>query len=114
MALNGNNSLLAVTVIAAAALTGERFVTLQGAVPAAGVGNVGVSRHDAAIGDAVAADVAGVTTVTAGAAVAIGALVETNNVGKAITKSAGVALGRAMSAAAADGDKILVLLSTGV
>ena len=108
--LNGTNSVLALTVVATAALTGERFVTLLGAVPAAGVGNVGVSRHDAASGADVAVDVMGVVKVTAGAEVAAGALVETTNVGKAITKDTGIALGRALTAAASDGDKFTVLL----
>ncbi len=108
--LNGSINILTLTVVATAALTGERFVTLLGAVPAAGAGNVGVARHAAAIGDAVAVDVVGAIKVTAGAAVAAGALVETTNVGKAITKSTGIALGRALNAAAADGDPIIVLL----
>ena len=107
---NETFSLLALTVAATAALTGERFVTLAGAVPAAGAGFVGVSRTSAAIGELVAVDVAGVATVEAGAAVAKGALVETNNVGKAITRSSGVALGRALEAASGDGVKINVLL----
>lgn len=110
MAMNGFYSIHALTVVAAAALTAERFVTLQGAVPAAGVGNVGVARTDAASGDAVTVDVAGRTTVIAGAAVAVGALVETNNAGKAITRTTGIALGRALTAAAADNDPLVVLL----
>lgn len=111
MALNGFYSTHALTVTAAAALTGERFVTLQGAVPAAGVGNVGVARFSCASGDPVTVDVDGRVTVAAGAAIAAGALVETNNAGKAITRATGVALGRALTAAAADNDPVVVLLN---
>lgn len=107
---NETYPLLALTVKAAAALTAHRFATLAGAVPAAGAGFVGVTRTAAASGEYVACDVAGVAIVEVGAAVALGALVETNNAGKAITRTSGVALGRALEAGAADGAKITVLL----
>jgi hypothetical protein len=55
-------------------------------------------------------DVLGVTTVEAGAAVAIGDAVETTVTGKAITRTTGAVLGRSLSAASADGDRILIVI----
>lgn len=54
----------------------------------------------------------GVVEVIAGAAIAYGAEVQTNAAGKAITAAAtGRAVGRALTPAAADGDRISVLLN---
>jgi hypothetical protein len=114
MALNGMYSVHAITVVATAAITGERFATMLGAVPAAGAGNVGVARHGAAIGEAVAVDINGQVTCTAGAAIAAGALVEVGTTGKAITKASGIAVGRALTAAAADGNKFTLILTPAV
>lgn len=103
-------SLMSVTRVAAATLIGERFVTLAGAIPAAAAGSVGVLRADAVSGDLIALDVIGTAVVEAGAAVADGALIETDNLGRAITKASGVVLGRALQAASGAGVKIEVLL----
>lgn len=101
---------LVIPVKAAAALTARRFCTLQGAVPAAAAGNVGIAQMDAASGDVIPVTVLGADHVDAGAAVAAGALIETDNQGRAITRAAGIALGRALEAAGAAGDRIEVLL----
>jgi uncharacterized protein DUF2190 len=54
----------------------------------------------------------GVVEVVAGAAIALGAEVQTNATGKAITATTGgTVVGRALIAAAADGDRISVLLN---
>lgn len=105
-----SKGLLAIGVVATAALTADRFCTLVGAVPAGGAAGCGVAHSDAAIGDRIAVEVAGVYQVVAGAAVAINALVETDAQGRAVTKSAGTTLGRALEAATAAGDVIEVLL----
>ena len=105
-----NIALLTLTVAASAALSANRFVTATGGVPAAAANAVGVTRTSAAAGDLVPVDMLGTTQVEAGAAVAAGAAVETNASGQAITRSAGVPLGRALTAATAAGQLIEVLL----
>ncbi len=101
---------LAVTITAAAALTGERFATLAGAVPAANAGGLCVPRTNAASGASVAADVVGTAIVEASAAITAGAAVATTNDGRAVTHSTGVIAGYALTGAGAPGDKIEVLL----
>lgn len=97
------------SVIAAAALTKKRFVTLAGAVPASGAYVYGVTNADYDAGEVAGVDVLGVITVTAGGAIAANAEVQTDAAGKAITKAAGITAGRALDAAAADGDVIRIL-----
>lgn len=101
---------LALTRVAAATLTADRFVTLGGAVPAAGDAGCGVLAFDAESGDLITVYVMGTAVVEAGAAIADGALVQTDATGLAITKAAGATLGRALKAAGAAGEKIEVLL----
>jgi hypothetical protein len=65
-----------------------------------------------AAGKAIEVVSAGIVEVTAGAAVAYGAEVQTNASGKAITvTTGGTVVGRALQAATADGDRIAVLLN---
>jgi len=102
-------SLLALTVAAAAAVTAERFV--NGGVHATAAGRaLGVSRTDAADGEDFPVDAIGTAVVTAGGAIAVDAEIEVGTDGKAVTQSAGVTVARALQAAAADGDRIEVLL----
>lgn len=86
-------------------------VTAAGA-PATAAGNaVGFSRVAGISGDRVPVDALGTALATAGAAISAGALVEVHTtVSQVVTKSAGVAIGRALTAAAAAGDVIEVLL----
>lgn len=105
--------LLGVSVVATAALTAHRFVVLAtGAQAGAGVAGVGVADNDAAIGEAVNVTVIGTKQVEAGAAIAAGALVESDASGRAITRSAGATLGRLAprEVAAAAGEKVEVIL----
>lgn len=87
-------SLLALTMTASGAITGQRFVTPAGAVAGAGVNAQGVAQTDAAIGDKLTVDVLGTAVVETGAAIAAGALVECDATGRAITKNTGITLGR--------------------
>lgn len=103
-------SLLSLSVIAAAALSAERFVTTSGAYPAAGGNADGVTQTDAASGDLVAVDVAGTAIVVASAAIAKDAYVQSDATGQAVTQTSGVAVAKALEAAAAAGDRIEVLL----
>lgn len=103
-------SILTLSIAAAAAIAAERFVTTAGAYAAAAGNADGVSQTEAAIGDLFAMDAAGTAVVTAGGAIAKDAYVEVGADGKAVTRTAGIAVGKALQAAAADGDRIEVLL----
>jgi Uncharacterized conserved protein (DUF2190) len=102
--------ILALSVKATAALSANRFVTDAGVIPAAAARALGVTVAPAVIGERTRVEVLGTTTVEAGAAVAVGAQVEADALGRGITKAAGVVLGRALTPAAIAGDLIEVLL----
>ena len=87
-------SLLAVAITATGAITSNRFVTAAGALTGAAGNAQGVAQSDAAIGAKVTATVIGTEVVETGAAIAAGALIESDATGRAITKAAGVTLGR--------------------
>jgi hypothetical protein len=103
-------SMLTLSIAATAALTAETFVTATGAVATAAGNAVGVAATDAAIGELCPVDALGTAVVIAGAAIAKGAHVEVAADGKAVTLAAGKAVGVALEAAAAAGDRIEVLL----
>lgn len=100
---------LTISILAAAALAKKRFVTAAGAVPAAGAWCPGVTNAGYDPGEQAGVDVQGVILVEAGAAVAAGAEVQTDAAGRAITKDAGVSLGRTFDAASAAGEFIRIL-----
>lgn len=110
-----NTALLTLTVTAASALVANRFVTGGGAVPAAAANCIGVTRTSAAAsGDLVPVDALGTTTVEFGAAVAVNAAIECDNLGRAITLASGAKLARmapgqaAISAAGQFGEVVLI------
>jgi hypothetical protein len=109
-------SIFSMTQVAAAAVAAARFVGLMtGQQCASGSKALGVSQYPAAIGDAFAVDVLGTTIVEAGGAIAAGAEVKAaaDGSGKAIARGgAGPLDGIAVTAAAADGQKIEILLKT--
>lgn len=102
--------LLTLAVVLAADVGEHIAVTKAGALPAAGARIFGVLDYEGVIGDSVAADTIGTTIGTAGAAIAEDAELEVTAAGKFITKAAGIVVGKAMQAAAADGDKLEVFL----
>ena len=99
-----------ITVLAAAAISAYRFVTTAGAVPAAGAWCPGVSATSAAAGEALGVVFSGIKLVESGGAVTAGAVVETDNVGRAVALSTGIGLGRTLDAATAAGQFIRVKL----
>lgn len=101
--------LMAVTILAAASLARFRFVDFTGNVPSAGERVLGVANTDYAAGEQAGVATHGEILVEAGAAVAVGAQVESDASGRAVTLSTGVAFGTARDAAAAAGDIIRVL-----
>jgi hypothetical protein len=99
-----NIALLTLTVTAAAALSANRGVTTAGAVPAAGANIAGITRTSAAAsGDLVPVDALGTTIAESGAAIAVGARLEVDNVGRVITLDAGVCVGAMAPGQAAAG-----------
>lgn len=104
-------SILSIGLIATANIAQYQPVQASGA-PAVAAGNaVGFAPVGGVSGERVQVEVVGTTKAIAGAAIAAGALVEVGTtVTKVVTKSAGVSIGRALTAAAADGDVIEVLI----
>ncbi len=103
-------SILTLSIVASGAITKHRFVTPGNTQAGAGVNTLGVAREDATLNAGLAIDVVGTAIVEAGGAIAAGAAVETDATGRAVTKTTGVTVGRALQAAAAAGDFIEVLL----
>ncbi|MBB5204406.1 hypothetical protein HNQ51_001720 [Inhella inkyongensis] len=101
--------LLTTTVLAVAALPKLRFVTFAGGVPAAGARTLGVAAVNADNGEQTPVNTHGELLVEAGAAIAVGAEVETDASGRAITKTTGVVCGVARDAATAAGEFIRIL-----
>lgn len=104
------------TAIASAAITGGRVLTVSGADTVAHAGAdavaaslIGVAGFDAAIGETVTVyPLRGVHKLTAGAAIAAGALVGTLAAGK-VDDAGTNRFGIALTAAAADGDVVEVI-----
>lgn len=101
--------LMVATISAAAGLLARRFVDFDGNPCGAGERPLGVAVHGADAGDQAGVATHGELLVEAGAAIAVGAEVESDASGRAVTKTTGVAFGAARDAAAAAGDIIRVL-----
>jgi hypothetical protein len=105
------------TATATAAITGGRLVTVLGAPAAAdSVTWEGVASKDAALGDEYGVYSAPYHTLVASAAIAAGARVKCAAAGKVVTFVDGTdvhtrLVGVAVTAAAADGDEILVRMA---
>lgn len=106
-----NISLLTLSHTLSGTVAANRFVTPAGAQAGADANTLGVARTAGVSGDLIPVDVLGTALVEAGAAITAGATVKSNADGKAITwATSGAKVGIALSAAAADGDIIEVLL----
>lgn len=114
-----------VTVQTTTAVTGKRFVgvsatrdtvtgLVQVAAPAAGSAPFGVAAADIASNTIGLVQRGGILFVTAGGAITAGAAIEVDNVGRAVTRSTGVAVGVALETVAGAGLDVLVSLSIGV
>lgn len=100
--------ILTTTALATTSLVGRRFGTAAGATPAAGAKVLGVVNTDYSMGEQAGFGVLGIFVVEAGAAVAADDDVQSDALGRAITKAAGAYCGRALDAAAAAGAFIRV------
>lgn len=101
--------LMATTILAATALARYRFANFAGATANATDAALGVPTTAFDAGEQASVATHGEMLVEAGGAVAVGAQVQSDATGRAITLAAGVAAGRARDAAAAAGDIIRVL-----
>ena len=102
---------LRATVQLTAAVDENIFVDVGGSLPAAGGHAYGPANTAGAAGDPVAVTPLGIATAVAAAAVAKGAALEVTAAGKVQAKSgSNVVVARAMTAAAAAGDKLAVFL----
>lgn len=101
--------ILTTTILAIAAIAKHRFVSFLGGYPTAGGAAMGPSETEADIGEQCPVNTHGELLVEAGAAIAVGAEVESDTQGRAIAKTSGVTLGRARDAATAAGEYIRIL-----
>ncbi len=101
--------LLTTSLTAIAALIVSRFVTYAGGVPAAGALTLGVANANYDIGEQAGVNTHGELVVEAGAAVAVGAKLQTDASGRAITWASGEVVGYARDAATAAGDIIRIM-----
>lgn len=108
---------------AAGAIGAKRFVVLAAeqkvaqagaGAEALGVARVGISATEAARGKGTAVHVHGVIFVEAGAAIPLGAKVQSDAQGRAIVAAGGAVVGKALEVAAAAGEYVPVLLAGGV
>jgi len=96
-------------VTATVDMTAGQIATLAGTVSTAGI--YGYPVHtDALTGERASLGLCGVATVKAGAAVSAGALLEVGSLGRVITRSAGVVVGRAITAATAADQNLLMII----
>lgn len=102
------SNVLIASVKATAAIIKDQFVTYGGAQAGAGVAVAGVSGDNLASGEMIPVKTRGWIRVTAGAAIAQGAEVESDASGRAITRATGVSAGRAVDAATAAGQSIRI------
>ncbi len=93
-------------VIAAVALTANRFVSPTGGLPAAGGNTLGVALSDTAQGDACPVERLGTAKVVASAPIAKGGGIEALDDGRAAPLDEGVLVARALEAATVAGQII--------
>lgn len=102
--------LMVTTILAAAALVRFRLVDYSGNPTSAGERALGVAVTNFDAGEQAGVCTHGEVMVEAGAAIAVGAEVESDASARVITKSTGVVVGVARDSAAAAGDIIRVLI----
>ena len=105
-----NQGVCPITINASGAIVSYRFVGTDSAQAGAAANTLGVAAYDAADGDDTTIDPLGVVSVEAGAAVAVGDLIETDASARGITRTAGPIVARSLDAAAAAGDLIRCVL----
>lgn len=100
---------LITSVVAVVDLPRNRFAGFSGALCAAGAKALGTVQADTEADNVAPVSVLGICLITAGAAVAVGAAVESDASGRAVTLAAGASNGIALDAATAVGDVIRIV-----
>lgn len=109
--MQGNIALLTKSFTAAGTLAQYQPVKADGTAAVAAGNAIGSANIHAVSGDLYPVVVMGTCLMVAGGAIAAGALVEVHTtVTQVVTKSAGISIGRALSAASGAGDFVEVLL----
>lgn len=103
------NILLTTSVLAQVDLRRFRFAGLSGGVCAAGAKALGPVEANTGAGSYAPVNLIGVLLVEAGGAVAAGVEVESNALGQAVTKAAGIGNGWTMDSAVQAGDVIRIV-----
>ena len=103
--------IMALTQVAAAALSAHRFVGFDGNYAAAGADALGALEYDAEAGDPVSIEVLGVTRAEAGGPFNKGDELEVGADGKLVVLPAGVRVAKALDDSAGDGSIVGVLLT---
>lgn len=101
---------LTLTRTLASTAKAHRFIGTDNAVAGAGANTIGVSQMPGASGEDTAVDMLGAVAIETGAAVTAGGLVQSDALGRAINKGAGVGTARALEGATAEGEFILCQL----
>ena len=104
----GDIPVLTLSITATADLVGGRAVDLDGGYSTAAGNSLGALSMDTSTGNEGGVVRLGVKTVEAGGAIAADEQVEVGTDGKYVAYSAGVIVGKALTAAAADGDPVSV------
>ncbi len=107
-----STSILTLTLALASTVVANRFVTGAGAQTGAAGNAQGVAETEGASGDNIPVAHIGTAIVEAGGAILANALVESDASGRAVTRSAGVTLGRLApgESASAAGEFVEVIL----
>ena len=106
-----NISILTLGFLAAVDLTQNQAVTATGAIATAAGNAIGFAKVSVVAGERVAVTVLGTAIAVANAAIAVGAALEVvGTTGNVTTKTSGIVVARALTAAAAQGDQIEVLV----
>ncbi len=108
--LKSSISALTVTCLTEGDVSATRFVTPLGKQAGDGEVVLGIATTSQTSGQALAVGVVGVFDMTAGAAIARGAQVQSNAEGLPIPQADGEGVGLALSAAANPGDIVKILL----
>lgn len=98
-----------ITIVAGEAITARRFVTIEGKHTAAEAA-IGVADFNTDSGDNISVCCGPIEVVESGAAISALAAVEADASGRAVTKNAGVTIGRVIDAATAAGEFIRVAM----
>lgn len=104
-----NYGVCAITMALSGTVPAHRFVGTDKALAGAAANTLGVSQNEGTDEDT-AVDTLGVVPVETGAAVTEGGLVEADASGRAINKTAGVAVARALEGSTAAGEFVLCQL----